>query len=190
MQSGILSAIKCKLLPKGSRPRVVALGLYRGLKFRIDFHSQTQLYLGLWERETYSYIYKAARRAVWAVDIGAGRGELVVYLLLRSEAKKVYAIEPEQTEINAIYDHLGINGLPNDKQVAVVKKFVGTSAREDYLALDDLDVDLDKQGFVKIDVDGAEFDVLDSGRKILSRGKLDMLIETHSADLEKQCIQV
>lgn len=37
-------------------------------------------------------------------------------------------------------------------------------------------------------MDGYEADVLKSGEKLLSEGKVDLLIETHSKELEDECI--
>jgi hypothetical protein len=42
---------------------------------------------------------------------------------------------------------------------------------------------------LKVDVDGAEMLVLEGARKVLSQGDVDVLVETHSAALERQCIE-
>src|SRR5205809_4940432 len=75
-------------------PRTCPFGLYRGLTFSLALDSETQIWLGLWERETYPFIRRYARRCDWAVDVGAGHGELCMYLLKRSNAERIYAIEP------------------------------------------------------------------------------------------------
>jgi hypothetical protein len=41
---------------------------------------------------------------------------------------------------------------------------------------------------LKIDVDGAETDVLDSAINLLTVGSPDVLVEVHSEQLEKECI--
>ena len=41
---------------------------------------------------------------------------------------------------------------------------------------------------IKIDVEGAELDVLKSGNSILNNENVNLLIETHSKDLENDCV--
>ena len=57
-----------------------------------------------------------------------------------------------------------------------------------YVTLDSLNLDRDKPGFIKIDVDGPECDVLDSGARLLSKADVCLLVETHSLELELGCI--
>ena len=53
----------------------------------------------------------------------------------------------------------------------------GTS--DDFVRLDDLPADRTLRGFVKIDVEGGEFEVLKGGDRLVSEGAVDILIETH-----------
>src|SRR5258708_3793796 len=69
MKTGVLSSIKSKLVADERRVRLVLFGLFNGLQFEINLRSQTQLYLGLWERETYSAIRHAAQSADWFVNL-------------------------------------------------------------------------------------------------------------------------
>ncbi|MBV8868669.1 MAG: hypothetical protein JOY65_04535, partial [Acetobacteraceae bacterium] len=81
-----LSAIKRALVTGGRRPVRVPVGLFRGVTLDLDLAHAMQKYLGLWETETYPFIRAAAARCRWAVDVGAGAGELTLYLLLKSQA--------------------------------------------------------------------------------------------------------
>jgi hypothetical protein len=65
-------------------------------------------------------------------------------------------------------------------RVRVLNKLVGTSSDEAYIPLDLLEVDRSKPGFIKVDVDGPECDVLDSGTSLLTSGNSYLLIQTHS----------
>src|SRR2546423_1769469 len=102
MRSGIVSKIKSKLAPDASQVRIVPFGLYRGLLLDINLRSQSQLFLGLWERETYWAIRRAARRAKWFMDVGAGTGELCVFFATLKNVKRIIAIEP---------NHIAVRGL-------------------------------------------------------------------------------
>ena len=70
-------------------------------------------------------------------------------------------------------------------KVVISNQFVGTDSG--HACLDDVPVDREKRGFIKIDVDGAELDVLQSGESLLSSDRIDLLVETHSQKLECAC---
>jgi methyltransferase FkbM-like protein len=65
--------------------------------------------------------------------------------------------------------------------------YVGIHGDAGQVSLDSLAAALLGRGFIKIDVDGAELDVLRSGPECLSRTGLDLLVETHSSQLEVEC---
>ncbi len=184
-----LSRLKRWLVKNSGRaPRTCRFGLYRGLIFNLDLESESQVWLGLYERETYSFIRRAARRCRWAVDAGAGHGELCVYLLRKSHAEKVIAIEPKQEALEVLRTNLILGDQAGNERVQILNRFVGTADEEAYVTLDSLELDRDNPGFIKIDVDGPECDVLDSGACLLVEADVCLLIETHSKELELGCI--
>jgi hypothetical protein len=153
----------------------------------MDLRNQTQLYLGLWERETYFCLREALAGCSWCIDIGAGAGELSI-LFRKSGCPTVIAVDPQEAELDLLRANLGLNSL-RISDVQVVHGFVGTADKAGYSRLDRLGVDPAQPGFIKIDVDGAELDVLASGTDLLnSATKLDLLLETHSKELETRCI--
>jgi hypothetical protein len=121
------------------------------------------------------------------IDIGAGQGELCLYFLKSSQAERVIAFEPQASEIDIIRSNLLLNEEHSNQHITVLGRFVGTSNDPSYLSLDALELDKDKRGFIKIDVDGREMDVLKSGEGLLSEGNVDLLVETHSQELEDDC---
>jgi hypothetical protein len=189
MKSGAVSAIKSALVPAGTRPRKVAFGLYKGLTFDLDLRCESQLYLGLWERETYRSIQQAVGRFVWAIDVGAGSGELCIRLLRTAATGPIFAFEPQASRVAVLRHNAALNHCADDSRLIIVDKLAGTTTADDSLAIDDLPIDLLRRGFLKVDVDGAEMLVLEGARKVLSQGDVDVLVETHSAALERQCIE-
>jgi len=184
--SGVVSKLKRALLPAGQQPRTVPVGLYRGIKLNLDFGYQSQHYLGLWERETYRAIRAVAGQIDWAVDVGAGRGELCLYLLIVGCCPHVYAFEPNRQEAAELRTNFTLNGSRKKGELHLAEKFVGTGP--DAVRLDDLPLDRFKRGFIKIDVDGAEIDVLKSGQLLLTSARPSILLEVHSVDLEEDSI--
>jgi Methyltransferase FkbM domain len=181
-----LSYLKNMLVRPGRRPRRIWAGLFRNLLLDIDLRSDTQLYFGLWERETYSYIRSSTLNCSWVIDVGAGRGELCVYCLKNSSADRVVAVEPTKNEVAIMRDNLFLNKCESER-ILIHCKYAGTRRGDKYVQLDELGIDYAKPGFVKIDVDGYELDVLRSGRTVFSAGNPMVLVETHSQKLEKDC---
>ena len=90
-----LSAVKQLVVGnKGRRPYKVYFGLFRNLVLNLDLQHQTQVYFGLYERETYKYINRISDNCKWVIDIGAGTGELCLYFLKNSQAEKIIGVEP------------------------------------------------------------------------------------------------
>jgi Methyltransferase FkbM domain len=183
-----VSVVKKMLLRSGRKPRKVRLGLFRNLTLNLDMRSDAQVLFGLWERETYSRIRKAAHGCQWMVDVGSGKGELCVFFARHSSAQKVVCIDPDAGEIERMLYNLELNGESDSQKVSVLKKFVGTSRDSQFVELDGLQLGQGEKGFVKIDVEGAELDVLKSGTRLLKNRNVDLVIETHSSQLESDCV--
>ncbi len=188
MKTGIVSAIKSKLVSDESAVRTVLFGPFRGLRFDLTLRSQAQVYLGLWERETYGVIRRETQSAEWFVDIGAGKGELCTLFATLPHVQRVVAIEPNDMEVATLRANLIHNNIDLSR-VETLTKFVGTKIGTDYVEVDQLGLSDVLRGLIKIDVDGVEFDVLKSGTHLFSEGKSDILVETHSPELERDCIE-
>lgn len=188
MAHPLIASAKNLLVPSGVAARRIPIGLYAGLTFDIDLRSQSQLFLGLWEKETHPTIAAALPRVGWFVDVGSGKGELCALFAKRGRAKLIVAIEADPAEAETTKRSLRANGVGADR-VRISNKFCGAARDDAHVRLDDLGMPLDEPGLIKIDVDGFELDVLESGRELLSRGKVELLVETHSTELERSCIE-
>jgi hypothetical protein len=74
-------------------------------------------------------------------------------------------------------------------KIELLRAFAGTASGDGAIRIDDLNVAHSAPGFMKIDVDGFELDVLLGGKNLLAHGDTDLLVETHSAALEAQCAE-
>jgi len=185
-----LSQVKGLFVKPGRRPLRVAGGLFRGMTLEIDLQHQTQVYFGLYETETFSVIKKSASNAAWAVDVGAGAGELSIYFLRQPRCRMIYAFEPQATEVELFRQNVLLNGLQGDQRLVILEKFAGPADGTKSLPIDQLQLDLGAKGFLKIDVDGYEVDVLESAKKTLQEAKPDVLVEVHYKQLEAACIDI
>src|SRR5262245_50733883 len=178
------TTIKGAILPTGPRVVTIPFGLYRGLRLNIDFQFQLQFYLGLYEPETNRAIRSVLHRAQWMIDIGAGHGELSI--LFKRAGATVVAVEP-WTRPYLIYENIQANNISLDG-VCVLEKSVGNNQEGGYTSLDAIPVDHSSFGFIKIDVEGGELDVLRSGMTLLANARPALLVETHSIELEHDCM--
>lgn len=124
------------------------------------------------------------REGSTVVDVGANIGDLTIPLSrMVGNSGRVYAIESHPDNFNVLCANLALNAIRNTKAINV---FVATSEAADttseawgefayvsaqwstqFLALDALD--LAACDLIKVDVDGKEFDVLQSGETQIER---------------------
>ena len=126
--------------------------------------------------------------------MGAGSGELCILAAKLKNVTRIIAIEPDQTMVKTLQatidqDEILYNDILSGR-IEIIEKFIGTQNDDKYIMLDQLNIDHSLHGFIKIDVDGSEFEVLRSGQKLLSYTNVDALVATHSYDLERNCIQL
>jgi hypothetical protein len=120
----------------------------------------------------------------WFIDVGAGGGELCL-VFKKAGTKIIIAAEPQASEVALFHENVTANGL-DPSGFTMINKFIGTKCN--WIGLDEIRVDPNQPGFIKIDVDGAELDVLKSSAGLLkSATDLAILVETHSATLEHSC---
>lgn len=125
-----------------------------------------------------------------AIDIGAAEGEFTVFFLKTAHAKKVLAFEPNPENRENFLTNLKLNGLADDDRLKVIKKYLGQKEDDEWTSLDSFVEELREPVLVKMDVDGGEVEVLLGAKKLLRMPGIRFLIETHSAELEAQCIRI
>jgi hypothetical protein len=156
----------------------------------LSLQHQAQLYLGLFERETYPWLERLSKGISSAIDVGAARGEYTVYFLRKTGATKVFAFEPDLTCMPALHENLGLNGLGPSERLELSTKFLGASVNQNEISLDALAPSIRSPCFVKLDVDGGEEQVLNGARNFNNLPGIRWLIETHSPQLEVACDKI
>jgi len=178
-----LSTIRQALVTPGRRPMTVRAGLFKNLILDLDPADAAQTWLGLHEQETFFCLRQAARDSAWMLDIGAGSGELSIFFLRQPKCLAVHAFEPRPAALALFRRNLALNHLSEDPQLFIHPGFTAAGTR-----LDSLPVDLGAAGFLNIDAEGAETDVLDSAEGLMTKGRPDVMIEVHSEALEADCV--
>lgn len=186
----IASAIKHMIVPKGRVPRRIQFGIFKNIIITMDLASRTQLYLGLYERELYSWIKKLGIGISTAIDIGANEGEYTLYFLAKSSAKTILCFEPSLESQTQLTANLALNNLEHDSRLELSSKFVGLSNNEHECTLDSCLARISLPCLIKMDVDGGEVNVLRGAHELLQLPSIRWIIETHSQQLEDQCIEI
>lgn len=174
------NVLKRWLLGEGRRIRKIPFGLFQGLSLSVDPGSETSLWLGLYEAEVTPWLRKAGRQARSVVDVGAGHGELSVWALRQPKVEKVLAYEPDESRWPILAENLQANGLSRDARLQMVKDFLTPSrARQDLQSLPE-------PVLLKLDVEGAEREILEILQDLLREKSFLIMVEVHSAAIRQE----
>jgi hypothetical protein len=180
----VKQALKRLLIPGGRRLRRLRGGLSKGMLMELDLANQSQRYWGLDERELLAAFRRFIPACQSLVDVGANDGYYTM-AFLQSKAARVVACEPgppvEQLLMNA-----RANGFAEGERFTVVRRFVG--AGDGSVPITQLVQDLPRPIFLKVDIEGGEAELLRSAEGCDCLPDLRWLIETHSKQLEEQCV--
>jgi len=169
-QHRIKSALKPLFFDDLARPRRVKAGPGRGVVALFNRRHDLQREFGLYEMELGGAYQKHVRPGVCVLDVGAADG--LTSLLYARLGATVIAFEPDPTAASRFAKNLELNPLLATRITLV----------QDYYRPGNYP----EPGFVKIDVDGAECDVL----RLMPGRPPCLIVETHSEDLESECRQL
>ena len=207
---GKIIRLPLKFIPSEAEVRIL-FGKLKGKKW-IAGSGSHNYWLGGYEYYKQRIFEKMVKERSVVYDIGAHVG---FYTLLASvlvgENGKVYAFEPNPRNLDYLKRHLAINGVTN---VEVMECAV--SDKDGYASFDidkrhDLGHISDSgsfkvkictldslvfskkilpPNFIKIDVEGAEFQVLNGAKEILKKFSPVLILDIHSPEIGKRCIEL
>ncbi len=190
MPSSALGRVKSTVLPAGKRRRTLPFGIARGISLQIDFEAQTKMFLGLYEVELNRHLRRLCRPGFDSFDVGAQFGYDALVMAKLSGAR-VLSFECDEGAMGELRDNIGSN-TRYAPQIEVLQGFVSstTDRAAGTVSLDDLieSGEAFVPKFVKMDIEGAEFDALQGARRLLERHGPNLLVETHAADIERDCL--
>jgi hypothetical protein len=176
------------LFGRGPRPHKIWFGPGAGRTFIIDPASKSQRILGLDEAEIAGLFAAQAVLARTVIDVGASDGYYTILALCLNPSATAIGCEPLDAHRQHALDNYRLNVPGGGTRFEWVTQLVGGEAGQ--ATLDQLVAHRDGPLLVKIDVDGAEIDVLRSGERVLARRDCRLLIEVHSPALETGVIDV
>lgn len=190
MGRNLLHAAKGAILPRGKHSRRLPFGIAAGIRIEIDFSVQTKMFLGMYEVELNKHLRRLVRPGCKSFDVGAQFGYDALILAKLSGAR-VASIECDAGVIPELRRNIESNPTLRD-HIELIDGFVAatTDPARGTVALDDLAYGggLFVPDFIKMDIEGGELDALMGSRRILEERRPDLLIETHSAQLEAECL--
>jgi hypothetical protein len=189
MVARTLSFVKQKFVSNEWGPRTIVAGPFRGIRMNLNLTYQTQLYLGLFERETHPWLKRLSKGITTGIDIGAADGEYILFLLEHTRASKIYSFEPDPIMMSRLNSNLRLNHELELEHLQMSTRFVGRSSSGDIVCLDSLAEDIRCPCLIKMDVDGTEAEILAGASAIKAMPDIRWLIETHSEKLERSCVK-
>jgi FkbM family methyltransferase len=184
----------------------ITIRLKNGLKFIVRAKTMDRSVLKeVWLKNIYNRHAVKVEKGDTVIDIGGHIGIFSIYAAHRSETGKVYAFEPFKENFNRLQDHKAINQKENlfvfNKGVAATagkktlflspdKNTGGHSLHlknqsERKVEIETINLlafcdehNISKIDFMKLDCEGAEFEILQSAEAILPRVK-KIILECH-----------
>jgi hypothetical protein len=184
----VVSTIKNLVVPKGRRPRRILTGAFSGLVMNLDLATQTQLFAGTFEREVQGWLRRFSNGADTAIDVGMAEGEYGLFFLRHPDIQRVLGFEPLDACRVALAANLELNGLAKDARLRLSPALVGELAGLGMETLDGLFPQVGQRVVVKVDVDGAEIEVLRGAARLIAHPAVRWIIETHTPALERECV--
>ena len=170
--------------PQEGEPRRLPFGVGRGITLSGDPSLSLDLWFGFFESELGPFIRESCRPG--CVDIGSYDGYYaLVFAKLGGAPVRTYDINPAAQE--RVRRNLELNPALAG---AIELRQAGVGTGEgDTVSLDDDLEGWGRVGFLKVDVEGAEDGVLAGAERVLAEDRPHVVVETHSADLERRCAE-
>lgn len=206
--AGRLLRLPLRIVPRGRFIRILT-GPARGLRWRVGVGLHG-CWLGTYERLKQDRFRQLVRPGQVVHDIGANTGfySLLAARLVGSKGE-VHSFEPNPSNVQHLREHMRANDF---QQVSVHPcavsdregtfqfqcdgSFTGrlsddgthrvsTVTLDSFLRNDGVPPDL-----LKIDVEGAEFDVLNGGMTMLKQCRPTILLATHGEQVHRECVKL
>jgi hypothetical protein len=174
-----------RLLPDHEMPMRVWRGPFRGATVVMNPQASLRKAFGLYEHELNAWLEGALGRVKRVIDVGANDGYFTfgcaAALGRRGVAADIIAYEPQERHVTALKAAAAGH---HDRQIriSIQQSLVGARAQSGMTTLDALDVPDRVNTLIKIDVEGAELDVVDGAQSWLHPSNL-FVIEVHRRPL-------
>jgi hypothetical protein len=178
--------LKNLIVPKGRNLRRIRGGVAKGMLMELDLSHQSQRYWGFDEREILPSLRRFIPICKSLIDVGANDGYYTM-AFLRSSALRVVACEPGKEALGLLLKNARANGYGINARFSIEKTPIGRG--EGFIPVPDLIQNLPRPVLLKVDIEGGELDLLLTAENYSFLKDLVWVIETHSKQLEGECIK-
>ena len=174
------------LIPSRDMDLPIVAGPFRGARFHANPRTSLRRVFGLYESELNPWLTRALKRADLVLDVGANDGYFTFgcasAMARASTPVRVIGFEPVPIHVEQL-EAARHQQRFTDEQVTIVPKMVGNEEGEGITRLDSLfdKFGTSKRPMIKIDVEGAEIDVLEGADRWI-RADTMLLIEVHKRE--------
>jgi hypothetical protein len=167
------------LLPDRPVPMRIWRGPFRGARIVMNPRHSLRKVAGLYEHELNGWLEQALPRVSRVLDVGANDGYFsfgcAAAFRRAGVNAEIIGIEAQQQHVDqlraSIAGHAGVN-------IQIVHAYAGAEVRDGMVTLDSLSVTTRERTLIKIDVEGAEEDVV-AGAQLWMHPSNWFLIEVH-----------
>jgi hypothetical protein len=183
------------LLPNQPRPMRIMQGPFRGAVVIMNPRNSMRKVLGIYERELNPWLQKALRRVTRVIDVGANDGYFTFgcAAAFRRLAKRgeILSFEPQQQHMDTLQNSLTKQPIGATK-IRLLQALVGCEVGSGITTLDAICWNTGEPAcrtgtLIKIDVEGAELEVLRGASSWLRRTNY-FVIEVHEESL-LECVE-
>jgi len=168
-------------LPNRPMPTRIWRGPFRGARIVMNPRDSIRKILGLYEYELNPWLEKALRRSKRVLDVGANDGYFTFGCAAAFQrlGKKgeIICFEPQEQHMLKLRRSIAAQNCP-DIRFEIIHALVGREVREGMTTLDATPTTDRRDTLVKIDVEGAEVDVVEGARSWMDKSNL-FVIEVH-----------
>ena len=152
--------------------------------------------LGHWETELVEVMSHWIPKCNTLIDVGSHDGFYAIIFAKLCTDSRIIVLEPNESVNSLISKNLSTNGIDLGERVKILNSFLGMPDKfpncdsHKVVTLDTLVADLQEPILIKIDIDGGELNALESGKDMLRQKRCVIIVETHSFELENQCVSL
>jgi hypothetical protein len=177
-----------KFFPSRAVPTRILRGPFQNALIVVDWRQSLRKIFGLYEHELNGWLNNAIPRVSRVLDVGANDGYFTfgcaAAFRRRGFGGEIIAFEPQAAHVHALQESIAIQPTPTT-QISVQQCLVGDHIAPGMTTLDSVnwrigDANARDSTLIKIDVEGAELEVLNGASSWLSPYNL-FLIEVHEA---------
>jgi Methyltransferase FkbM domain len=172
------------LLPNRPVPMRIWRGPLRGARIVMNPRSSLRKAFGLYEHELNGWLEQALHRVTRLLDVGANDGYFTfgcaAAFRRRGVVGEIICFEPQAPHVQMLRESIAAQGAP-DVRFEVVHALVGHEMGAGMTTLDALLTSDRKHTLIKIDVEGAELDVIAGAQSWMNASNL-FVIEVHKEE--------